>query len=357
MNRTYFQDDVHDILSMLGKADCIGAFSDKKLLLTGAGGFLGRWVLRTIDALNDAYSQSGQPPCSVMALDSVATEAEAMEEIQHFDFVDFVHHDLRKGFASGERFDYVMHLAGIASPYWYERFPLEAIDVAVNGSRLMLEKAREDGAKYLFTSTSEVYATPPPEFVPTPEHYIGAVDSLGPRSCYDISKLMGETLAYTYAKQYDVKATVVRLFNAFGVGLKESDHRILPRMASAMKSGRLLRVFAGGYRPTRTYSPAANTVAGILLALVKGGLGPYNIGAAKPEMTVPDLAALAQRVTGKKLDLEYVNPPALYASEPMRRCPDITKAHTELGYEPTVTLIDGLERFFRWSLDVYTGEQ
>lgn len=357
MNPIYFQDDVHDILSMLGKADCVGALSGKKLLLTGAGGFLGRWVLRVIDALNDAYSQSEQPPCLVMALDSVATEVEAMEEIRGIKHVDFVHHDLKLGFACGEKFDFVLHLAGIASPYWYQKFPLETIDVAVNGSRLMLEKARQDGAKYLFTSSSEVYQTPPPEFVPTPESYIGAVPTMSERSSYDVSKLMGETLAYTYHQQFSLRATVVRLFNAFGAGLKESDHRILPRMASAMKSGRLLRVFAGGYRPTRTYSPAANTVAGILLALVKGGLGPYNIGAAKPEMTVPDLAALAQRVTGKKLDLEYVNPPALYASEPMRRCPDITKAHTELDYEPTVTLIDGLERFFRWSLDTYTGEQ
>ena len=356
MNRTYFQDDVHDIITMLTKAGALDAFSDKKLLLTGAGGFLGRWVLRTIDALNDAYSQIGVKPCSVMALDSVATEAEAMEEIRHFDFVDFVHHDLRKGFACGEKFDYVMHLAGIASPHWYQKFPLETIDVAVNGSRLMLEKAKEDGAKYLFTSSSEVYATPPPESIPTPEHYIGAVDSLGPRSCYDISKLMGETLAYTYARQFDVDATVVRIFNSFGAGMKEADHRILPRIASAMKSGKELRVFDRGENPpTRTYCPVANTVAGVLLALVHGKLGPYNIGADKPEISVADLV---RRVAGGSAPrVIHVESPAVYASEPQRRCPDITRARTELGYEPRVKLDDGLRRFFAWALDVYTGEQ
>ena len=342
---------------MLTKAGALDAFSDKKLLLTGAGGFLGRWVLRTIDALNDAYSQIGVKPCSVMALDSVATEAEAMEEIRHFDFVDFVHHDLRKGFACGEKFDYVMHLAGIASPHWYQKFPLETIDVAVNGSRLMLEKAKEDGAKYLFTSSSEVYATPPPESIPTPEHYIGAVDSLGPRSCYDISKLMGETLAYTYHKQFGVKTTIVRIFNSFGVGMKESDHRILPRMGSAMKSSRSLQVFEGAKAPTRTYCSVANTISGVLLALVRGNLGPYNIGVDKPEMTVTDLADLAQTVTNKTLKVEMAPPPEVYVSQPMRRVPNIERARRELGYEPLVKLEDGIRRFFRWSLDTYTGEQ
>lgn len=350
--RDYFTADVDDIEKMLADAGQNRAFDGKRVLLTGAGGFLGRWMLRVFARL----SALGYGPERVMALDALATvEAEARAELGEMDFVDFVYHDLKLGFSSGEKFDFILHLAGIASPHWYQKFPLATIDVAVNGSRLMLEKAKEDGAKYLFTSSSEVYQTPPPEFVPTPETYVGAVPTMGERSCYDVSKLMGETLAYTYAKQFGVKVTVVRLFNVFGAGIKQQDHRILPRMASAMKSGTMLQVFGdvSNLLPTRTYCSVANSISGILLSLARGNLGPYNIGVDSPEISVVALADRVRSVTNRRLDVEVVPPPSIYNTEPRRRCPDISKAKRELGYDPIVGLDDALLRYFTWALDTY----
>jgi UDP-glucuronate decarboxylase len=180
-------------------------FEGKRILLTGARGFLGRQVVACFVEMNKTLAK----PCEVLAVDTVATPVEEWRNVPN---ISFHVHDVMRGVGViPGKLDYVLHLAGIASPYWYKKKPLETIAVAVSGSRHMLDLAKEHKATYLFTSSSEVYQTA--SIVPTPESYVGAIPSMNDRSCYDVSKLMAETLAYTYAGM-GVDTRVIRIFNS-----------------------------------------------------------------------------------------------------------------------------------------------
>lgn len=335
-------------------SEAIKRLAGKTLLLTGAAGFLGQWIVRTIAALN----RSGLD-CRLIAVDAVSTGGDFLRPfLQRPE--DFVYHDLSTPITLGDRIDFAVHAAGIASPYWYKKHPLETISAAVDGSRHVLKLLTEPqnkGARYLFFSSSEVYADPQPGAVPTGEHYVGAIPTMSDRSCYDVSKALGETFAYVYSLRYGVNTGVVRIHNSFGPGMREGDHRILPRIASAMKGGRPVDVYRSpGVEPTRTYCPVANTVAGCLRALVLGKPGEvYNIGAPGPELSVHDLCRRIEQVTGREVPVRFTDPPPVYLSEPRRRCPDVRKAERELGYRLEVDLDEGLRQFFAWADSTYTG--
>lgn len=341
--------DVRSAIGGLGPL--MHTFAGKRVLLTGARGFLGRLVVAAFIEMNTQLAK----PCTVIAVDSLLTDAADKTHWMNLSNVRCMQQDVKCGVGHiAEKLDYVMHLAGIASPYWYKKLPLETIAVAVDGSRHMLELAKEHGARYLFTSSSEVYQTA--SVVPTPENYVGAIPSFTDRSCYDVSKLLGEVLVYIYAQQ-GADATCVRIFNSFAAGMSEKDRRILPAIASAMKADRPITIFSRPMRslPRRTYTPAANTLLGVLLTLLKGVCGEaYNVGLDSPEITVEELCERISRVTGREVRREFVPAPSHYESEPMRRCPDITKLRG-LGFQPVVDLDTGLDRFFKWALETYTG--
>jgi len=341
--------------------------SGARILVTGARGFFGRYV---VDALLE-MNQYLQSKLHVFALDSLLLgDADNWEEWRGRDDITFIRNDVRhdlnsKSFIGTASFTHVWHLAGIASPFWYQKMPTETIQVAVDGTKNMLALAESHGARFLFTSSSEVYQTA--SVVPTPETYVGAIPSLSERSCYDVSKLMAETLCYVAAHRQKVDVSIVRIFNSFGPGMSERDKRILPRIASAKRAGRAITVYqtVGEYAPRRTYTPVANTLLGFLLVACKGETireprhttsapGVYNVGLDSPEMSVGDLLIRINEVTGSDLRWELVKPPSNYEGEPMRRCPDITKLKS-LGFMPCMDLDTGLKKFFGWADTVYTG--
>ena len=325
----------------------------KRLLWTGTNGFLGRLVLRVITHLNRKVLTT---PCKLTAVDVACPSLEERASVLDCENITYHAHDLtRRLEAFDESFDYVVHMAGIASPHHYKKKPLETIDVALEGSRGALEIAKRHKARYLFCSSSEVYQTA--LVTPTPETYVGAIPSDSSRSCYDVSKLMGETLAHVYHTQFDVNTGTIRIFNSMGPGLAEGDHRILARIASSVVRHKKLQVFSNGVLPSRTYCPVANTVTGMFLALLNGKPAAiYNIGMDSPELTVVELIARIKSATGITVDWEIVAAPEVYTTEPLRRCPDISKARKELGYEPKVTLDEGLRSFFDWALREYGKE-
>jgi UDP-glucuronate decarboxylase len=327
--------------------------SGKTILWTGTGGFLGQWVVRVVKFLNENILEK---KCKVLAYDMRLPEESVLKEFSGSG-IAFRSHDLTtKLWPVGESVDFVVHMAGIASPYHYKRRPLETIDVAIEGVRSTLEIARHHGAKFLFTSSSEVYQTA--NVIPTPESFVGAIASNNERSCYDVSKLMAENLTYVYAKNLGVDASTIRIFNSFGPGISEGDARILPKIASALVGGFPVRVFRGVTLPTRTYCPAANTVAGMFLALLNGKAGEiYNIGVDSPEISVLDLITRINDACGLDIPFEVVEPEEVYLDEPLRRCPDISKAKLELNYSPSVSLDDGLRSFFSWALANYSGKR
>ena len=323
----------------------------KTILWTGTSGFLGQWVTRVIKYLNEFVLLE---PCKLLAYDMCLPEQEKIDKFFEFG-VHFYSHDLTKKLIKPNLdLDFVVHMAGIASPTHYKVKPLETIDVALEGVRSTLEIAMANNAKFLFTSSSEVYQTA--TVIPTPESYIGAIASNNERSCYDVSKLMAENYVYVYSKNFHVDACSVRIFNSFGPGISEHDSRILPRIASAAKSGKTLSIYKLKDLPKRTYCPTANTIGGIFKALLNGKKSEiYNIGMSKPEMSVNELIDFINQTVQINVKYNFVEPTSVYTDEPLRRCPDISKAINDIGYFPKVSLEKGLIDFFRWTEQVYKG--
>lgn len=337
------------VIDLIGES--INRLEGKTIFCTGTGGFLGKWVVNLIAHVNRTVFNK---PCRLIACDLRLPGSNYLNRFAGSQ-IEFIAHDLCQPlWPLAEKVDYVLHLAGIASPHHYKERPLETIDVAINGARSALEIAKHSGARYLFTSSSEVYQTP--SLVPTPEYYVGAIASNNDRSCYDVSKLMAENLGYVYYKAFGVNTGAVRIFNSFGPGLPETDYRILPRLGSAVVGGHRVKVFSNKQMPTRTYCPVQNTLAGLILALVNGAPSEiYNIGLDKPEISVIELIEMINSCCNLNIQYDLVQPPDVYQHEPLRRCPDISKAKSEIGYDPSFSLEMGLKRFIQWSIDEYSG--
>jgi len=352
MEKLYIEKDIEEIVSKISGFS--KEFSGKRILLTGAGGFLGRYFTATLAYLNQHVLDK---PCEVIALDNFITSNNPVYNEQKIHGIQYVKHDVILPFEDESKFDFILHAAGIASPFYYRKFPLETMDVAINGTRSMLERAKRDNAKLLFFSSSEIYGDPDSNNVPTGESYRGNVSCLGARACYDESKRVGETLCKVYHTIHGVKSNMVRPFNVYGPGMQEQDYRVLPNFASRMKAGRPFNLYGDG-RQTRTFCYITDAIYGFLSALVSGIAGePYNIGNPNPEISMIDLVNMIEKIYEMKISKHVVEYPDSYpADEPLRRCPDITKARTQLNYHPTVGLEEGLRRFFDWTNAHFSGE-
>ncbi len=351
MSNFYLDQDIQEICERLEpiRDDLAG----KTLVLAGARGFLGRYFVAVFKKLNESYLST---PCKMILIDNFITsgKAQALDDDEH---VRFLSHDICQPIDIEEPIDYVIHAAGIASPFYYRKYPMETLNVAVDGSKNLLALAKANRARYSFFSSSEIYGDPDPKHVPTAESYRGNVSSQGPRACYDESKRLGETLCYIYHTHDGVETNVIRPFNVYGPGMQERDYRVLPNFANRVKGGRPLQVYGSGNQ-TRTYCYVVDAMDGFLRAILRGVPGEaYNIGNPKPEISVAELVKVIEGCVNQKVTYDIVEYPDSYpADEPNRRCPDIRKARFHLEYEPQVTLEDGLRRFFSWTQDNYTGE-
>jgi UDP-glucuronate decarboxylase len=204
-------------------------FAGKTVLLSGGAGFLGRHFLATFRRLNEGVLTQ---PCKVISVDNYITgEQTAVAETAYPDpHVVNVWADVSYPLPIREDLHFIMHAAGVASPVYYMKYPLETIESAVQGTKNLMELARRNPALegFLFFSSSEIYGDPDPKAVPTPETYHGYVSSVGPRACYDESKRLGETISTVYQQRYGVPVTIVRPFNVFGPGMKHDDRRVVP---------------------------------------------------------------------------------------------------------------------------------
>jgi len=349
MTDFYLDSDIGEIAD--GISDPAGVLAGRTLVVTGAAGFLGRYILAVIRRLNASVLTR---PCRVLALDNMITGSG--DGVEEDDNIRFLAKNVIEPFEPDTEVDYIIHAAGIASPFHYRAYPLETLEVAITGTRNMLELAHRHHARLLFFSSSEIYGDPDAKHVPTPESYRGNVACQGPRACYDESKRVGETLCHIFHAKYGVSTSVVRPFNVYGPGMAENDYRVLANFASRIKAGMPLNVYGSG-RQTRTYCYIADAMRGFLLTLLSGVPGEaYNIGATSPEISVNDLVKRIEAVLGRPLDANIVEYPDSYpGDEPQRRCPDIRRARTQLGFAPGVELDDGLGRFLGWTDQAYTG--
>ncbi|MBM3564787.1 MAG: NAD-dependent epimerase/dehydratase family protein [Alphaproteobacteria bacterium] len=327
----------------------------KTVLLTGARGFLGRYFMEILARLNAGVLKK---PVRLIALDNMITAGKEGAAVPDLPNVTFVRHDAIQPFACDEPVHYVVHAAGIASPFYYRAYPLETLEVAITGTQRMLELAHRNQARFTFFSSSEIYGDPDPKHVPMQESYRGNVSCQGPRACYDESKRVGETLCYIFHETKGVATNTIRPFNVFGPGMQETDYRVLPNFANRIKAGRPLNVYGTGNQ-TRTFCYITDAMVGFMLVVMKGVPGEaYNIGNPTPEISMVELVRRIEQVLGRKVPHNIIEYPDSYpADEPNRRCPDIKKARLQLKFDPAVDLNEGLRRFLAWSDGVYTGTE
>lgn len=347
MSKAIIDEDIASIANHLG--DEVQRFSGKTILLTGGAGFLGKYFLALFAYLNDHVLEQ---PCRVISADNFITGSHH----PHFDThgredILQVWADVSQPLPMREDIHFMIHAAGVASPVYYKKYPLETIESAISGVRNLLELGRKNPnlEGFLFFSSSEIYGDPDPAAVPTPETYHGYVSSVGPRACYDESKRLGETITTIYNEHFGLPTTIVRPFNVFGPGMGHADRRVLPMYAYKALNAEVIPVHGDGHQ-TRTFCYITDAIEGFLRVLLKGTPGhSYNIGNDENEISMRNLAELFTKIEGGGATYEMIPYPESYpAGEPQRRCPDLTKARTHLAFTPKVHLEDGLVRFIDW---------
>jgi nucleoside-diphosphate-sugar epimerase len=332
----------------------------KKILITGGAGFLGYYLIQALLHWNKKAKASHQIDVTVYD-NYIRGIPKWLSALEANPTLHLVRHDITTPLPEPmPSFAFIIHAASIASPTYYRKYPIQTMDANVNGLRLLLEYARRQKMQgreiegFLYYSTSEIYGDPTPDAIPTPETYRGNVSCTGPRACYDESKRYGEALCVNFAQQYDLPVKVARPFNNYGPGLKITDKRVLPDFARDIFAGRDITMHSDG-SPTRTFCYIADAIVGYYKILVRGKPGEaYNIGVEKPEISMADLVekviAIAGDLFGYQGRVRYhASAEADYlVDNPNRRCPLITKASQELGYDPGVPLEDGLRNSLIW---------
>jgi len=334
--------------------------SGSSVLVAGGAGFLGYYLVQA--PLHWNRRNAGADPIRVTVLDNfIRGVPEWLTSLEKDSNLRLVKHDITRALPDdiGDH-QYIIHAASIASPTYYRRYPIETMDANVGGLRHILnyclrqkDRGRAVGG-VLFYSSSEIYGDPTPGDIPTPETYRGNVSCTGPRACYDESKRYGETLCVNFARQHGLPIKVARPFNNYGPGLKITDKRVIPDFARDILSGRDMVMLSDG-SARRTFCYVADAVAGYYKVLVNGRPGEaYNIGVETPEISMVQLATMLAELGRELFDyrgqvVHQVSPDKDYlVDNPNRRCPVITKARTELGYAPQVSLEEGLRRSLIW---------
>ena len=249
--------------------------------------------------------------------------------------------------------DYVLHAAGIPSPKHYYNKPIEAIFTSITGTKKLLDYSKKNRSKFIFFSSSEIYGNPDKRNIPTKETYNGNVSSIEDRSCYDEGKRVGETLCYFYKIKHKLNISVFRPFNVFGPGMPKNDYRVFPRFFNSIRNNKPITIFKKG-KQTRTFCYVTDAITAMFLVIIKGKKFVYNIGNDKPEINMKKLYKLIKKNVPKKVNSININYPKNYPQvEPQRRCPDISKIKTELGFKNRVSINDSIRRFYHWSKKYY----
>ncbi|HEX8401638.1 MAG TPA: UDP-glucuronic acid decarboxylase family protein [Allosphingosinicella sp.] len=311
----------------------------KTALVTGGAGFIGSHLI-------DALLEEG---ARVTCLDNLQTgRAENLAHLAGDPRFDFIEADvidrLPQALRLGKRrYSHVYHLACAASPPHYQADPEHTMLTCVLGTRNLLRFAEEQGARFLLTSTSEVYGDP--EIHPQPEEYRGWVSCTGPRACYDEGKRAAETLTFDFARADRVDVRVARIFNTYGPRMRPDDGRVVSNVLCQALGSEDITVYGDGSQ-SRSFCYVSDLVDGLLRLMDSEPApgAPVNLGNPN-ELTVSDLVERVLALTGS--DSRVVHQP-LPIDDPRRRRPDITRARDLLGWSPTVDLQTGLEATAAW---------
>jgi dTDP-glucose 4,6-dehydratase len=302
-----------------------------RVVLTGGAGFIGSHLCDRL--LSEEYE--------VLCVDNLLTgRAENIAHISDTRF-EFREHDITTPLFVDDPVDFVLHFASAASPVDYLTHPIKTLKAGALGTWVSLGLAKAKGARFLLASTSEVYGDP--EVSPQPEDYWGNVNPVGPRGCYDEAKRFAEAMAMAYHRYHGVNTAIARIFNSYGSRLRPGDGRVIPNFMAQALRGDPLTIHGDGTQ-TRSFCYISDLVEGIVRLMRSDLHGPVNLGNPE-EVRIIDLARLILNVTGSRSPVVFRPLPQ---DDPVRRCPDITRARACLGWEPRVPLSEGLPRTVEW---------
>jgi dTDP-glucose 4,6-dehydratase len=274
----------------------------------------------------------------VLAVDNFITGSrENLRMLEGNPDLEFRQADVNQGIFVDGDVRYVLHFASPASPPQYDANPIHTLKVGTLGTMNMLGLARAKGATFLLASTSEIYGDPLVH--PQPESYWGNVNTIGPRGCYDEAKRCAEAFAMAYHRAHGVDTRIIRIFNTHGPRMQVSDGRAVPNFMAQAIRAEPLTVYGDGSQ-TRSLCYVSDLVRGVLAVLERGDEMPVNLGNPH-EVTVLQLAETIVRLAKSKSEIVHRELPV---DDPKQRRPDITRAKQLLGWEPEVTLEDGLTR-------------
>jgi UDP-glucuronate decarboxylase len=303
-----------------------------RVLVAGGAGFIGSHLCERLLKLGH----------TVIAVDNLKTGRLAnLSEAKKSRQFRFIKQDIRQTLKLSV--DYIFNFASYASPPYYQKWSIDTMLTNSWGSYQLLELARRQKAKYLFASTSEVYGDP--LLHPQKETHWGNVNPNGERACYDEAKRFGEAMTMEYVRKFRLNARIIRIFNTYGPRLQKDDGRVISNFINQALRGHDLTVYGSG-RQTRSFCYVDDLVEGIVRAAFrpKTRAEVFNLGNPR-EFTILEAADLVQELMGKVLDVKRKPLPA---DDPVRRKPDISKAHKLLKWSPRIPLREGLLRTIEW---------
>ena len=312
----------------------------KTVLIAGGKGFLGTYFTNVLIKINETLSK----PMKIIVLDSLITSKDKEDNSN----IVFLQQDISDNFELSYDIDYIIHAASIASPPTYRKFPIKTVDVNYQGTRNLLEIAKEKRIRsMLLLSSSEIYGDP--EVFPTPESYVGKVSCTGPRACYDESKRLAETISILYFQQHQTPIKIARPFNVYGPYLNLNDGRIIPDfMNTAIKKSEII-IHSDG-TPTRSFCYVSDAISAFFKLLFSEHNGMiYNVGNDE-EVSVKEVAKMIQKIMNKSIDIKMIesDDPNYTKDNPQRRCPDLSLIKNSVKYTPKINLEDGLKRIYKW---------
>ena len=304
-----------------------------RVLISGAAGFIGSHLVDRL--LHDGFDVTG--------IDNFITGDRA--NLSHIGAsktwrlieADATAHDFTARMSQLGPFDLVLHLASLASPMAYLKYPIETLEAGSTATRNLLEIALRFGARFVLSSTSECYGDPLEH--PQKEDYWGNVNPIGPRSCYDESKRFAEALTMAYHRKHSLRTGIARIFNTYGPRMKLNDGRVVPAFLLQALESKPLTIFGDGTQ-TRSFCYVDDLVEGLRRLMNSEEREPVNLGNPQ-EITLLVFAERIQKLLGTNCPLEFYPLPE---NDPIRRQPDISKAKRVLGWEPSVDLETGLKK-------------
>jgi UDP-glucuronate decarboxylase len=345
-----------DMEYIIDTVENVRKFNGKRILITGCAGFLGFNFVNFFCYL----IENGLQIEEIILLDNfIFGKPSWLEYIenkyQELKIYNFnIAYDSLSDVKNATNLNYIIHMASIASPSYYRKYPIETLDANVWGLRKLLDFYRNLAVdNLLFFSSSEIYGDPPQERIPTEENYNGDVSCLGPRASYDEAKRFGETLCYFFNQIYNIPICIVRPFNNYGPGMRIGDKRVPADFAKSVVLGEDIRIFSDG-SPRRTFCYISDAMIGYLKALLYDRFDFFNIGIDYPEISITELAEVykntARELFGYKgkivyctsQDMDYLH------HNPRRRCPNIGKAKNILNYDPKIAVNEGVKRYLEF---------